>query len=133
MLYPVQGTENAEENERPETQVKQQENQPTSSSRGKYERKKQDPKIDEILEKIRNKMVSRGARGIIGLGKAFRIIDDDNSRDLNLSEFKKAIDSYRVGLNDEETKVIFKFVDRQGNGAIDYDEFLRSIRVLFKN
>ena len=32
-----------------------------------------------MIEKVRAKIKSRGARGIIGLGKSFKIIDDDGS------------------------------------------------------
>ena len=33
----------------------------------------------ELLRRVRDKIRSRGARGIIGLGKSFKIIDDDGS------------------------------------------------------
>jgi len=39
--------------------------------------------INEILEKVKVKLASRGARGIIGMGKQFKIFDDDNSRSLD--------------------------------------------------
>lgn len=43
-------------------------------------------------------MRGRGASGIIGLGRAFRIADDNNSGNLEMDEFKKAI--YEYGLHD---------------------------------
>ena len=39
--------------------------------------------IDEILGKVKVKLASRGARGLIGMGKQFKIFDDDNSRSLD--------------------------------------------------
>ena len=38
----------------------------------------------QVVEQFRTKLAARGARGIVGLGKQFRIADDDNSRDLDL-------------------------------------------------
>ncbi len=80
------------------------------------------------MEKIRNKLASRGVRGIISIGKNFRIIDDDNSRSLCFSEFKKACKDFRFELNESEIEVAFKAFDRDGEGVISYDEFLRSLR-----
>jgi len=39
--------------------------------------------IKEIMGKVRAKLASRGARGLIGMGKQFKIFDDDNSKCLD--------------------------------------------------
>ena len=38
--------------------------------------------VQNALRNLRDKLASRGARGITGLGRQFRIMDDDNSRSL---------------------------------------------------
>lgn len=43
-------------------------------------------------------MRQRGARGIIGLKRVFKIIDDDNSGFIDMNEFQKALKDYRVNL-----------------------------------
>jgi Ca2+-binding EF-hand superfamily protein len=80
------------------------------------------------LEKIRTKLASRGVRGIVSIGKNFRIVDDDNSRTLCFSEFKKAAKDFRFELSDSEAETAFRAFDRNEDGTIDYDEFLRQIR-----
>jgi len=75
-------------------------------------------------------LASRGARGIIGLQKQFKIMDDDRSMDLDQYEFKKAIKDFRVGVSDRDTERLFNIFDRDRSGKISYDEFLRSVRVL---
>jgi hypothetical protein len=82
----------------------------------------------QLLEQFRTKLAARGARGICGLGKQFKIADDDGSRDLDLSEFKKAIHDFRIGLNEKDSERLFRIFDRDGSGRIDYDEFLRGVR-----
>ena len=52
----------------------------------------------QLLEIFATKLASRGARGIIGLSKQFKIMDDDNSHDLDIYEFKKAIKDFRVSV-----------------------------------
>ena len=74
-------------------------------------------------------MATRGARGILGLGKLFRIMDDDRSGTLNLEEFTKAMKEYKLGLEEADIQQLFKSFDHDRSGVISHDEFLRSIRV----
>ena len=47
-----------------------------------------------------------------------------------MGEFKKACKDYRIGLSEEEIKAVFNHFDKRGDGTIDYEEFLREIRVI---
>lgn len=47
--------------------------------------------VNELLSKVKTKLASRGARGLVGMGKQFKIFDDDNSRSLDIYEFTKAM------------------------------------------
>jgi Ca2+-binding EF-hand superfamily protein len=80
------------------------------------------------LEHIQAKIASRGARGISGIGKKFKIADDNGNKSLDAQEFKKAMHDLRIGLSDQQVLTAFKIFDRDGSGKISYDEFLRSIR-----
>jgi Ca2+-binding EF-hand superfamily protein len=81
-----------------------------------------------MAKKLRDKLASRGARGIIGLGKQFRIMDDNNSRTLDMYEFTKAMKDYMLGFSDAEIKTLFGYFDVDRSGTVDYDEFIRSLR-----
>jgi len=81
-----------------------------------------------VLDKFREKIVSRGGKGIIGLARQFKIFDDNNSKTLEFDEFAKAVKDFRVDLSANEVKVLFGIFDRDGEGSIDYEEFLRTIR-----
>jgi Ca2+-binding EF-hand superfamily protein len=50
----------------------------------------------QLLERFREKMAQRGARGILGLKRIFKIMDDDGSGFLDRQEFAKALKDYRV-------------------------------------
>ncbi|CAG9321002.1 unnamed protein product [Blepharisma stoltei] len=82
---------------------------------------------EEALEKLRQKLASRGGRGIIGLARQFKIIDDDNSKSLDLQEFTKAMRDFRVEISQGDIQALFNLVDRDRSGQIDYDEFLRAL------
>lgn len=56
-------------------------------------------------------------------------MDDNNSGDLSLSEFKNGLQDMGMNIPDEEYAALFAVFDRDGNGTVKYDEFLRAIRV----
>lgn len=82
----------------------------------------------QLMERFREKLAKRGNRGIMGLGRSFKIADDDRSGNLGMEEFQKAIHDFRVGFNPTQSQKLFKVFDRDGSGTIDYDEFLRGVR-----
>jgi len=50
------------------------------------------PKFQTMMvERFRNKLRSRGGKGMIGLRRQFKIMDDNNSGSLDMYEFKKGI------------------------------------------
>ena len=84
--------------------------------------------VDNILQKIRSKLASRGVRGICSIARNFRIIDDNNSQSLDMNEFRKAAKDFRFGLSEQEVEKAFLAFDRDNTGIIDYDEFFRKLR-----
>jgi len=82
----------------------------------------------QLLDLFRTKLAARGARGLIGLARQFKIADDDRSKDLCIPEFKKAVRDFRIGLNEADSVRLFGIFDRDGSGRIDYEEFLRGVR-----
>lgn len=86
------------------------------------------------LEKLRLACLSRGANGIKGLGRSFKIMDDDMSKSLDKSEFHKGIKDYGlVELEKETIDTLFGIFDKDGSGSIDFDEFLIKLRPPMKN
>ncbi len=84
--------------------------------------------MEEMINRLRSKLASRGARGIIGLGRAFHIMDDNGSRSLDLYEFTKAMKDYMLGFSDTEIRSLYNYFDYDRCGSIGYDDFLRTIR-----
>lgn len=83
---------------------------------------------NQLMDLFRQKLAGRGARGLLGLAKQFKIADDDNSKNLDMNEFKKAVRDFRVGLQDSDSEKLFRIFDRDRSGTIDYEEFLRGVR-----
>ncbi|GIY84788.1 calcyphosin-like protein [Caerostris darwini] len=83
---------------------------------------------DDPIERLRLLCLQRGARGILGLGRVFRRMDDNNSGDLNLEEFVKGIRDTGLDISDEDAEKLFKQFDKDESGSLKYDEFLRAVR-----
>lgn len=55
-------------------------------------------------------------------------MDDNNNRSLDIYEFTKAMKDYMMGFSDSEIRTLYAYFDYDRTGAVDYDEFLRTIR-----
>nr|XP_057912955.1 calcyphosine-like b [Doryrhamphus excisus]XP_057912956.1 calcyphosine-like b [Doryrhamphus excisus] len=80
------------------------------------------------VERLRLQCLARGSAGIKGLGRVFRIMDDDNNRSLDLKEFLKGVNDYGILMDKQEAAAVFQHFDRDGSGTIDFDEFLVTLR-----
>lgn len=83
---------------------------------------------EALCEALRNKLASRGGRGVIGLARQFKIMDDDNSKNLDKQEFVKAMSDFALGFTQAQCAALFDYFDVDRSAAIDYNEFLRAIR-----
>lgn len=68
-------------------------------------------------------MLSRGASGIKGLGRAFRIFDDDGSKTLDMNEFTKGLHDYGVVLEKDEAQKLFQSLDQMVVAALTLTSF----------
>ncbi|TRY99633.1 hypothetical protein DNTS_004825 [Danionella cerebrum] len=95
--------------------------------------KKQLAECSDPIERLRLQCLARGSAGIKGLGRTFRIMDDDNNRTLDMKEFLKGLSDYGVLMDKEDAIQLFQQFDRDGSGSIDFDEFLNTLRPPMSN
>ena len=84
--------------------------------------------VSKIIAEIKSEMAARGARGIVGLSRKFKVIDDNGDGVLSRAEFRKALNECNISLSSEEFTAVFAEFDKDGNGFIDFEEFLTTIR-----
>ena len=82
-----------------------------------------------VVQDLREQLKSRGAKGIIGLARKFRIMDDDGNKSLGLSEFKKGLRESSFVINEQDLISLFNYFDKDKSGSINFDEFLAGLRV----
>lgn len=81
-----------------------------------------------MMELFRDRIKARGARGIMGLQRVFKIMDDDESRCLSQYEFSKACRDFKIGISEDNLPVIFNAFDLNHDGTLSIDEFLMAVR-----
>lgn len=82
-----------------------------------------------MLLKLKDKLASRGARGISGLSRAFKRMDNNGNKTLDFSEFSQALAEVGLNLQEPEKRQLFIFFDKDRSGSVSYDELLVSLRV----
>jgi calcyphosin len=84
--------------------------------------------LANVMKLFKNKIMARGARGIVGLQRVFKIMDDDGSRTLSPYEFGKACKDFKMGIPEENFPMLFDAFDTNRDGTLNVDEFLMAIR-----
>lgn len=80
------------------------------------------------VQRLRLLCLSRGATGILGLGRLFRQMDDDGNKNLNKEEFSHGLREIGLEISNEEIEEIFQKFDTDGSGSVNLEEFLVHIR-----
>jgi len=83
---------------------------------------------EEILAEIKATLKSRGAMAIRGIGRVFRILDDNRNRQVDLNELLWGLKDFGIHLNETQAKCILGKFDRDGSGSVSFDEFIRVLR-----
>ena len=83
----------------------------------------------QILGRVKAQLESRGSRTIRGLGRTFRALDSyDGNRKLDPSELEVGLRENGCDLTKQEVQILFQYFDTDGDGTVNFDEFLVGIR-----
>lgn len=84
--------------------------------------------VEKTLVKLRTQLFDKGAKGLHGIARAFRIADFDGSGQLDREEFEECLQFAGLFISSQETSALFKYFDRNGEGSVDFEEFLTTLR-----
>lgn len=113
---------------RPQSSMSRQENEMASKSLRELQAMKNtaDPK-----QRLRLLCLSRGACGILSLGRMFRRMDEDGNKQLSFEEFLTGLKEAGMELTDDEAKELFEEFDTDNSGGINLEEFFAALRVSY--
>ena len=79
---------------------------------------------------MRDALDKRGISTIRGLGVVFHYLDsNDGNRKLDREEFRVGMNSLGVKISAAEIEALMKYFDTDGDGSVNFDEFLVGLRV----
>jgi len=80
------------------------------------------------MNDIKETLKRRGSMAIRGIGRVFRILDDNRNRQLDVNELMWGLKDFDIHLSEEQTRVLISHFDRDNSGTVNFDEFLRALR-----
>ena len=86
---------------------------------------------EDLLRDIKEKLKGRGTLGIRGMARMFKILDNNGNRQLDLNELQWGMKDFGIALDSEQAQTILAYFDRDRSGTVNYDEFLRALRVRY--
>lgn len=84
--------------------------------------------IEDLMAEVKAKLLQRSSGGIKGIGRIFRAMDDNGNHQLDVDDFRWGFIDYGFNLTKEEAQQLLDHFDRDKNGTVSYDEFLRAIK-----
>ena len=94
-----------------------------------YNQEEEDREKNEIaLVKFINEIRNLGTTCLITLLKQFKINDDNNSKEIDIYQFTKALQEFETELTDEEIGSLFNYFDKEKSGFVNYVNFVNAIR-----
>jgi len=82
-----------------------------------------------LIAEVKQKICERSAAGIKGISRIFKAMDDNGNGQLDVDDFRWGFIDYGFNLTVEEAKQLLEHFDRDKNGTISFDEFLRTLKV----
>ena len=85
--------------------------------------------IEDLINEVKAKILDRSSGGIKGIARIFKAMDDTGDRKLDVDDFRWGFIDYGFNLTKEEAQQLLDHFDRDKNGVVDFDEFLRALKV----
>ena len=82
--------------------------------------------FEEFLEIMRDKMFEKGSKEEIM--KIFQLFDDEQSGKISFRNLKRIAMEIGENISDEEIRDMIDEADRDGDGALNFDEFYRVMK-----
>ena len=84
--------------------------------------------IEDLVNEIKVKILERSASGIRGISMIFKAMDNNGNRLLDVDDFRWGLKDYGITISKEEAAQVLNHFDRDGNGQVDFNEFLRALK-----
>ena len=84
--------------------------------------------FEDLVTEIKSKLSGRGILGIRSLSRIFKILDNNGNKQIDIEELYWGLKDFGINISEEEAQNVLSGFDRDRNGTLNFDEFLRGIR-----
>jgi Ca2+-binding EF-hand superfamily protein len=84
--------------------------------------------VNALIREIKQQVLERSAFGIRGISRIFKAMDDNGNHQLDVDDFRWGLFDYGIQMTKEESQEVLKAFDRDGNGTVDFNEFLVALK-----
>ena len=88
--------------------------------------------IEDLIAEVKAKLLDRSSGGIKGIARIFKAMDDTGDRKLDVDDFRWGLLDFGIQVSVEEAQEILNHFDTDKNGSVDFNEFLRTLKVSYK-
>lgn len=88
---------------------------------------KQPKYLQYHLQRITQKCLQRGERGLFGLKRLFQTFDYNGNGTLEFNEFEKCMRDLKLDLEEQDIQTLFQSFDENNDGTIQIQEFMNKI------
>lgn len=84
----------------------------------------------QMVNLFKEKLLSKGMKGMLNLQKTFMAIDSDRSGYISFPEFLKVLKEFKFKYDETDAENLFKIFDKNRSGEISYNEFFHTATVI---
>ena len=84
--------------------------------------------VRELVDEMKKAMANRGAKGVVGMARRFRSMDDDGNSSLDLMEFMKGMYEMDLDWSRPDMKRVFDYFDVDNSSTIEIEELISQLR-----
>ena len=85
--------------------------------------------IGDLVKQLRSKILDRSAFGIRGLTRIFKAMDVKGDGNLDVDDFRWGLMDFGIQVSKEEAGEVLKYFDKDGNGMVNFTEFVNTLKV----
>lgn len=87
--------------------------------------------IGDLVNQLRAKVLDRSAFGIRGLQRIFKAMDVKGDKNLDVDDFRWGLMDFGIQVSKDEAAEVLKYFDKDRNGKVNFEEFVRTLKVSY--
>lgn len=89
--------------------------------------------MNDFLKELQAKIAERAQSGLSDLEKIFKAMDQSGDGNLDVDDFRWGLMDFGIQVSKEEAGEVLQVFDRDKNGSVNFNEFLKTLQEIEKS